>query len=435
MLEPLVWLTGVLCLWSAVYTYRKYGDVFHPLVFLSPMFGFIYVYMPMVVIRSGELFSFVTEDQAVFVQLIVLASFVALAIGCLMGSRHDDEPIPAQPRVSIDGSALRSGAYVAGGVGMAAWGITMINVGGIAGAYSTSYGGGWSDYGYVRDAAYLLLVALLALLSPEGSRTKSLVRKGAVVAFAMPWLLQGLLGARRGPTFMIAVAVAVSWFMARNKRPPLFATVAGGSCLGLLLIFLVSNRSSIHLGTDFELQDNAQLFKGAAYNEYIFGAGTIIASNSIGEYFWGRRWIAELFVRPVPRQVWPDKYIDFGIPEQYVGIAGGTVLDRMGWAENPGAAPAIVADLWAEWSWLGIPMLGFFGWYYGRAWKRAALWGGGLAISRYVIVVMLSIFLITQTMEAIIFRFAILMTVSWFLWRRATVACGEQAYNIPREAA
>jgi len=418
-----------------VYAYRRYGDVFHPLVFLSPIFGFVYVYMPLVLIRSGELFSFISEDQAVFVQIVVLASFVALAIGCLMGSRADGEPLPAQPRVSIDGRALRTGAYAIGGVGLIAWAITIINVVGIADAYSKGYGGGWSDYGYIRDAAYLLLVALLALLSPEGSRTKSLVRKGAVVAFVMPWVLQGLLGARRGPTFMIAVAVAVSWFMARNKRPPLFAAVVGGSCLGLLLIFLVSNRSSIHLGTDFELQDNAQLLKGAAYNEYIFGAGTIIASNSIGEYFWGRRWIAELIVRPVPRQVWPEKYIDFGIPEQYVGIAGGTVLDRMGWAENPGAAPAIVADLWAEWSWLGIPMLGFFGWYYGRAWKRAVSWGGGLAISRYVIVVMLSIFLITQTMEAIIFRYAILTTFSWFLWRGATAACGEQAYSIPREAA
>jgi len=422
MLEVLVGLTGLICLGAAVYVYNVYRDPFHPLIYLTGMFSFIYVYMPALLLKSGELFTFVSEEQAVFSHLIVMASLVALITGCLKGSNSPATTPPADFYIPVDSSRLRAGAYVAGAVGLVAWALTILNVGGLANAYSTGYGGGWSDYGYVRDSAYLLLIALLILLSPQGLQAKGFIWRLAIVVFSAPWVIQGLLGARRGPTFMVTIAVVVSWFMARGKRPPVLGTVVGGALLGMLLLFLVSNRNEIHVGSDFDLKANPkdQILNAAAYNEYIFSAGTITASHQIGEYFWGRRWAAEVLVRPVPRQIWPNKWAAMGVPDSYVGIAGGTVLDIMGWAENPGAAPAIVADLWAEWGWLSIPIMGLIGWYYGIAWKRATMWGGRW-ISNYVIVVMLSIFFITQTMEAVIFRFIILMSVSLYLWRRARI--------------
>jgi hypothetical protein len=422
MLEVLVWLTAALCLGAFLFGYFKYRDVFHPLIILPPMCAFIYVYMPLHFIKTGDLFQFVSEDQAVFVQMLVIAVLGVFFAGCVGGSL--ERPIAFRPAPQpVNPYVLHKGAYILGGIGMLAWVYTIKNAGGFTGAFGQAYGAGWSDIGYIREAVYLLIVGLLLLISPEGLRIRDRKATIAIAAFAIPWLMQGLLGARRGPTFMITVAIVMSWYLARRKRPPVVAILGGGAALGLLMLFLVTNRNNIYLGSNFQgvktdVSDVAT--KATNANEYIFGAGCIIASKETNHYYWGKRYLAELFVRPIPRQLWLNKYKDFGVGEleKNAGVAGQGLIDVLGWKEVPGAAAAMVADLWVEFSWLSIPVALLLGLLYGRAWRRAVD-DGGFWTTEYTILILLSIYLVTQSGEAVIFRLVILSLPAAFVWRKA----------------
>jgi len=200
------------------------------------------------------------------------------------------------------------------------------------------------------------------------------------------------------------------------------------------MLFLVANRGAIYVGSDQELSSGkiSDTLDASPSNEYVFGAGCITASRQSGDYFWGRRVLAEVFVRPIPRQIWPDKYVDFGVPEleQNAGVAKGGLQTVLGWTEVPGAAAAMVADLWVEFSWGAIPFACLWGVAYGYCWKRAGTSGGGW-ITQYVILLLLSVYLITQGLEAVMFRLIILSVPARWLWRRARVFQGPQRALVP----
>jgi hypothetical protein len=243
----------------------------------------------------------------------------------------------------------------------------------------------------------------------------------AVAAFATPYLIQGLLGAQRGPTFLVATTLGLSWYFARRTRPSLVTLAAAGGALGFLMLFLVTNRGSIYIGSEEELStDVSGVFAATEANEYIFGVGCFTASRQTGEYFWGKRYAAQVLVRPIPRQIWPTKYADFGIPEieQNAGVAKTGLAGVMGWQEIPGAAAGMVADVWVELSWLSVPFLGFVGWAYGYLWKRAIA-QGAVWITLYTIMALLSVYFISQSGEAVIFRSLILTLPAAWIWRKA----------------
>lgn len=101
----------------------------------------------------------------------------------------------------------------------------------------------------------------------------------------------------------------------------------------------MTHRSSIYLGSDLEI-DLSSLSAVAApseANEYLFGSGCIITSHQSGRHYWGKRFLAYVLVRPIPRQIWPNKYLDFGVPEVELnaGVAGSGLEGVMGWREIP----------------------------------------------------------------------------------------------------
>ncbi|MCX6595976.1 MAG: hypothetical protein NTV70_06380 [Acidobacteria bacterium] len=422
MLTTLVWLTIAVAVAGLLYAYFSTGDVFHPLVCTLPMFVFIYGYMPMSLIESGELFSYVSEDQAVFGQSLALAVLIAFSWGCLSGTHA---PSAIGPRLSFpqpDAETLRRGALGMGAVGMVAWLFMVSAAGGLANAFGSGYGGLYAiELGYVRDSVYLLLAALLLLLSPSLSAPKSMLWWGAVITFATPWLIQAVLGARRGPTFVLAVGVGVSWYMARNERPRLAVAAGAGVALGLFMLFLVANRGAIYIGSNEELSTDkmADIANAAESNEYIFGTGCIITADQTGKFFWGKRVLAQIFVRPIPRAIWPTKYADT-VPEleQNAGVAGEGMQAVMGWKEVPGAAAAMVADTWVEFAWGCIPFAYLCGWVYGYFWRRATV-DGARWITQYVILLLLSVYLITQSLEAVLFRLIILSLPVQWIWNRS----------------
>ena len=316
---------------------------------------------------------------------------------------------------------LLIGALIAGTVGLVCWGITIINVGGFVNAYSASYAGGWDDSGYVRDGSLLLLVGILLSVSSiaaSGPRLPSLALAGL---FSFPWLSQALLLARRGPTFAWVVVVLMGWYINRGKRPPIVAVGVTGLCLGWLVLFLVTNRGSIYLGSDFNVSTDVSgvVDKPDTGNEYIYGTASVIASQHSDHYFWMRRYLAQILVRPIPSAIWPTKYEDFGVPELLHNAGTGDgITEALGWVGAPGSAPGIVADLWVELWWLAVPAMAVLGWCYGFIWQKAVTLGGPWT-SQYVILSALSIYLVMQTMEAVIFRTLLLSLPCWLTWRWA----------------
>ncbi len=425
MFEALLWITFAVAAIGILVAYDSSRDVFHPLVLIAPMMIFLYAWMPAQLYRSGTLFQYFDDNQLVFVQTLNVLGILAFVGACLVASnRVRFSPRPPEKLSLIGCNRLRIGAAITGSVGLTCWLISIVNVGGFVNAFSRSYSGGWDDSGYVRDGNLLLLVGVLLTLGAIASDGPKLINLLLACLFGLPWLTQALLTARRGPTFAISVVVLMGSFLLKNKRPPAVAVLFGGLALGWLSLFLVTNRSSIYLGSQSSFQTDVNdlsniVEKSDTGNEYIYGAGSVISADRRGHYFWMRRYLAQLFVRPIPTSVWPTKYEDFGVPEllQNAGTGEG-IADALGWVGAVGSAPGIVSDLWIELWWLAVPFMGVLGWALGWVWRRAVL-GGSAWKCQYVVLAALSMYLVMQTMEAVIFRSLLLSLPSWLVWRWA----------------
>jgi hypothetical protein len=422
MYELMLVAAAVVAIGGAVIAYDGSRDVFHPLIFIGPMLAFLYGWMPWKLLQAGGLSRFFDHDQLMFVQTLFLLGVIAFVGACLsVGVRLRGPKAQVKKLPSRVCQRLLIGAGITGSLGLLCWGITIHNVGGFVNAFSSSYAGGWDDSGYVRDGSLLLLVGVLlaiTALSAGGPRFTSI---GVALVFALPWSASALLMGRRGPTFALVVVLSMGWFLNRLKRPPLLAVALGGICLGWLVLFLVTNRNNIYIGSSFQMKTDVGNVVDTAdnSNEYIYGSGSVLSSKARDHYYWMRRYLAQVLVRPIPSAIWPTKYEDFGVPELLVNAGTGEGFgSTLGWVGAPGSAPGIVADLWVEVCWFAVPIMALLGWAYGKVWKNAVLRGGPWS-SQYVVISALSIYLVMQTMEAVIFRTIMLSLPCWLSWRWA----------------
>ncbi len=398
-------------------------DVFHPLIFVGPMLAFLYGWMPLKLVQAGGLARFFDDDQLRFVQTLNVLGVLAF-VGCCLAAGVRLRKREMRPARQFSAQTLRRlliGGSIAGSLGLLCWVITIVNVGGFVAAYSTSYSGGWDDSGYIRDGSILLLVGVMMammVLSARGPRWPSLAM---LAAFSLPWLSTAVLMARRGPTFEFVLVALMGWYINRPKRPPLIAVGVAGCCVGWLVLFLVTNRQSIYIGSDQKMTTDVSEVVEApdTGNEWIYGAGTILSSQRRDHYYWMRRYLAQVLVRPIPSSVWPTKYEDFGVPELLYNAGTGQGFgDTLGWEGAVGAAPGIIADLWIEVWWFAVPLMGLIGYLYGYTWRKAVTRGGPWS-SQLVILSAITIYLVMQTMEAVIFRTLLLSIPCWIIWRWA----------------
>jgi hypothetical protein len=383
-------------------------DVFHPLVFIAPMLAFLYGWMPWKLFHENGLARYFDDGQLRFVAILNLLGVFAFIASCLaVGVRIPQRQKRRDHRLSRTAlNRLLIGGAIAGSLGLLCWAITIINVGGFVNAYSASYSGGWDDSGYIRDGSLLMLIGVLMAVTSRSAGGPRWPSYAMMAIFGLPWLSSAVLMARRGPTFAFAVILLMGWYINRTRRPPLVLVGVAGACLGWLVLFLVTNRQSIYIGSSLDVKTDVSdiVEKPDTGNEWIYGAGTVLSSQRRGHYFWMRRYLAQILVRPIPSAVWPTKYEDFGVPELLHNAGTGEgFADALGWVGAPGSAPGIVADLWVEVWWLAIPFMGLLGWTYGRVWKNAVTKGGYWS-SQFVVISALSIYLVMQTMEAVIFR-------------------------------
>ena len=422
MFELLLILAAALALLGLIIAFDGSRDVFHPLIFIAPMFAFLYGWMPWKLLQADGLSRFFDGDQLRYVQFLNLLGVFAFIAACLsVGTRIKRPLAVAQSLPFRTAQRLLVGGAVVGSLGLACWLTTIINVGGFRQAFSTSYTGGWDPSGYVRDGSLLLLVGVLFALTALSAGGPRLIAIAEMVCFGGPWLLSAVLMGRRGPTFALCIVLLMGWYFNRTKRPPLVAIGLGGACLGWLVLFLVTNRSNLYLGSDFNMKNDVSQIVDTpdTGNEFIYGTGTVLSAERRDHYFWMRRYLAQIMVRPIPSAIWPTKYEDFGVPELLFNAGTGEGFgDTLGWVGAPGSAPGIVADLWVEVWWFAVLLMAALGWLYGAVWKRAVLRGGPWA-TQYTILSCLSIYLVMQTMEAVIFRTLMLSIPAWLVWRWA----------------
>ncbi|MGK7896154.1 MAG: hypothetical protein AB4372_21715 [Xenococcus sp. (in: cyanobacteria)] len=420
---------GIITIGGVFFAYRRSRDSFHPLIYLGLMLFALYCYIPLSLCLSnpGELLSFLSLEQLEYVQILNLLGIISIFAGVFLADRgvnrlhYSGQLWQLSP---ITKRRIEQGAIICGLFGVLAYSYGILSVGGFGAAYSTSYGGGWSASGYAREAIMLTLPALLWLMATRIQQRLSSNDRFWIAVFTLPLLLQGLLGARRGPTAMILVSLVMGWHLIRMRRPNLFKMIISAITLGMLMLFLVTNRSNIYLGSDFnfETPTNNSLTEVYSGNEFIYGSGVILDANAREKYFWGKRYFTIFFIRPIPKQIWPTKYQDaanwFNIPNlanSNLGTGAADLSSTVGWSGAYGAAPGLIADMWLEFCWLYLVALFLIGWFYGMAWRRV-ITHGGLWIPLYTIMTALSVYLIMQTLEAMAFRFLFTGAATWLIW-------------------
>ena len=171
----------------------------------------------------------------------------------------------------------------------------------------------------------------------------------------------------------------MSWYINRRKRPPVVALGLAGLCWAGWYFFLVTNRGSIYIGSSFDVKtDVSNIVESSdTGNEWIYGAGTVLSSQRRDHYFWMRRYLAQIMVRPIPSSIWPTKYADFGVPELLHNAGTGEGLRRHTRLEGgrrlrPRHRRGSLVEVW----WFAIPLMGLLGWLYGWVWRKSAVEGG-----------------------------------------------------------
>ena len=429
----LIWAVVIIVVLALWYAYAGSKDVFHPLMFIGPMLVFMYAWMPYQLDSIGGLAGFFQRFQLDYVQRINFCGVTCFLVGCLLvGCRV---PAIQMPEPKASPLTLLIGGVILGCIGLGAWVMTVING---SGGDLTGYRGGWDDSGYIRDASLLLFPSFLLILAAGQQQGIQILHVCLLAFFIAPSILESAASARRGPTFMIAMTLTMGYYMHRRKRPSLVSTGVAGLLLGMLMLFLVSNRQNIYLGSDRALTTDVTSIveKPDAGNEFIYGTGTILSAEQRNSFYWGWRYIAQVLIRPIPSSVWPTKYEDFGLPElKHNAGTGEGFEETLGWRGADGSAPGLIADLWAEFHWLNLLALFVLGMIYGYAWRKAQV-AGGPWIAQYVIMAALSVYLVMQTMEAVIFRLLILsipLRFIWWLARRNAISTPSLEYDGSQE--
>mgnify|MGYP001195918555 FL=1 len=349
--------------------YARSRDPFHPLLLACPMAIFLYACMPLVLAQYDTLVWFVSPEElerAQTVFLVLLAAFCAGALAVSGRTRWSR----GRAVVPLTGDARRRlglAAAVFGAAGLAAWAVLITSGGGLQGVYDTPHGGDvLHPSGWVRESTRLALVGVLLTLAASQSPRAWLL----ALAFAAPQIVHAALGTRRGPAFVSAVMLVGSLYVFRGQRPRLAATLAGGGAVGVLLLFLLANRDRIYYGSEqpviVDITDS-MAFRPTTGNEYLTAAGFVTTADRTGRFGWGLSYVEQLFVRPIPRAVMPDKYdlIEEGT------VTPTDMAAQLGWRPPPGWATTIFAHLYIEFAWLSVLASFLLGAAYAWVWRRS----------------------------------------------------------------
>lgn len=405
-------------------------DGLHPALLTSPLFIYMYSAWPLILNREGAFYQYFSPDQLEYVSLLYLLSITALYVGLLSGGKRSrvDGPSIDVFNIEID-DALRKQigrlAMFLGGIAIAAYLFKIGNVGGFQEAYNQAKGGGRASSGYISESVLFAYPAVLLYAISRKSEKFGLVDILTALVIMMPHLIQGTLGGRRGPIFLSLATLFISWFIAKRRRPKLATAVIGMGLCGLAVIFVWSQRQEVYLGSGGSVEIERMWERivpessVSSGNTYVAGVATVLMADKLNYNYWGYRYFVTFIIRPIPKQIWPTKYEDMGADWLlYYGenVRARRYYNTVGFVPLAGSAYGYVADGFLEFSW-GVLLLSYLlGRGFNMVWVRHSEQGQYWSVL-YIVMVVLSIYLATQSVTAWAHRLLFIGGLTYLFWR------------------
>lgn len=429
MFELLLAFTALVLVIGTGTAYRRTKDILHPMLFLGPLFLYATVLDPWLVRRDLARF-FTYQEDVNLVLLLNLLGVTALVLGALHDVPQRTKGRPEQ-RLSLqerERAQLRRMAFALAVVALAAYAYGIVNSGGFVGAFSQAKGGGRTGSGYTGEAMNLGLVGAVMVTLSQYRRGWTAPTLVLLILGLLPNLIQGTFGGRRGPLFLALAAAILGWTVTRPRQPRLW--VQGGALAVLLLsvAFIGSQRKHLYLGSDEaevrwdEFLSALQSDEISEGNNFVYGAGFVLATHDSGQFTWGRELAVNLLVRPIPRQLWPTKYEDVGatwVTNEYPGLGHLSVDDwlaAVGWIPLAGSSAISISDLFGEFGWGAVLAMYLIGRGFALLRFRCRTRGGVWELL-YLEALILSIYLATQSFEAFYYRYLILAVPTMVVWK------------------
>jgi oligosaccharide repeat unit polymerase len=419
---------------GALWAFASVRDPLHPAVFLAPLFGYFYGLWPVLLNREGALHTLFPGGLLEFAALIFLLSIAAMYAGLLHGLPRlkklpppNLNPFGAMLSPAMSGR-LRNLALFMGILSVASFAIQLNSVGGLIEAYSRSKGGGHTDSGYINEAILLSFPALLvlALAVYSSGRRIRITHVFMALFIASPHLMQGILGGRRGPLFLVLCIMFFAWFLARGVRPRLVTILATLAMISFAVVLISSQRKYVYLGSEQSIElSRAFNADGLAHqdvdstNSYVTAAASIVAADYYKDYHWGYRYFVTFVIRPIPKQVWPTKYQDMGATwlNAYGDSPENTRFSNiLGFSPPAGSAAGSIADGFGEFSWFVILMFYLIGRAFAASYALHRREGGFWSAVLYMMLA-LSIYLPTQSFSAWLHRLSFMSVFAYLFWR------------------
>jgi hypothetical protein len=362
-------LTLVAAIWQIWRAWQRPRELLGFATVASVLWLYIYCYLP---------YHLISEQKLAFpAKIWNLAQFTALAslLSLLVGWHWKVDSARRSPRPAPEETFDMDRLWWCGLGALAI---------GLAGFYSFVRSG--REFAETSAYWYLLFntcypgMALCVVVMTLSPRHRSVLHWGTLALLASLIVLPNLLGARRGPTFVVIIALFFSFAAIRRKpvHPVILLSVLCAA--GLLMLLLVTSRrvtysaggtwtEFLHTVTAEEvLQDRA---KRTGDNEYFNHCQMLEANLRTGLYQYGTAHLAVL-MNWVPRRFWPDK------PQRGLGFLPEALreIERDDSSNlGTGGAWGAVADSFNNyWYYFPVFWLGI-GWLTGAAFLRGQVGG------------------------------------------------------------
>ncbi len=431
MNEFYLMLTGGVILGSLLWSYRRTRDPMSPLITFAPMLFYVYVYHPFVIMGSEGLNRFFPDPEDIEYALLVnLVSITAFCGGASYQRAKSGDIRRFQileqdvsPRVRQRFFNL---SVILGTMSFVSFWWLVFQSGGPMLMLKHPKPFFASASGYIGEMPMLTFPAIMLLAAAWQGRRLSLGRFLFALYIASPQISWAILGKRRGTIFLIAAALAAFWYLVRNKRPNWKVILGGVGILGLLLLFVTVNRrhgNSMNFGGNSQSRLSDALSGNTLKegDEFVSATGMVLTSAYFNHHYWGKRFFAIFFIRPIPSFLWESKWKDFGLIglQTAPGLGGMSIIQWrqvVGFEPTSGNAGGFVADAYLEWSWGGALACYALGFGFSWLWKRWVTRGGVWTVL-YVEAMILTVFLPSQSLGAWGYRFALLAVPTALVFR------------------
>lgn len=389
------------------------------------MFAYMYVLRPLLMLRADNIGDYLTPEQVNRGLLVNCFCVSGFCLGGILSCRKLDKKRMALTMSQKSRDKVHSLGVLLGTIGCVGYLLGLLVSGGFSNVYSQAKGHIISSTGYIGELPLLCYPAIMLVMLARRGRTIRRTDWAFAICFAMPQLLHGILGARRGPTFLIVATLFLSWFIASGRRPKVMPLLLSLVLAGSLIFFLISHRDQIYLGSSFDVDvdkvwNTAFPTSASTADDVIFGIGLTNVSEATNRHYWGSRILVVLLARPIPRQIWPTKYEDTGFgwmvqPNNLHGYWFHEWRTHLGWRPPSGASGGFASDMFVEF-WWGAPLGAFLlGAAYSFLWSRAVM-KSGIWTVLFLEAMILSVYIPTQSISALLHRYTFMAVLTLLLW-------------------